>query len=349
MKKMKKMKKIISVFLIISVLFAVLVQGVCASDNSDELVYTCLGDSIAAGFGTTGYLSQRIPAPNAYHTLVADQLGATLMNFGSAGFRSNEMRYILDDEYDVRDVVYETTLEALGIRDFQLDEIRDDMINAIKASDVITIELGANDCFTGYTFTLGEIRRSNYFTDLKECFASNQMVLDILSKVESAIKAYKYVTTYIEYIVKTLPTFEENWDAIIKNVREYNPDATIIAIGLCNVLGNMRASEDSAFKFGSLLDSAFDAFSNYIERQSPYKDEYIFCDISDLELGDIPVSAFTGRFAFEDPDFVKTILRKIHPNDQQHSLIATRVVELYRQSELGMIDSTTPWWKKYFK
>lgn len=346
----KTLRKIISIVLSVTILvgvFAVSVSAVDAAD--DELIYTCLGDSIAAGFGTTGYQSHRIPAPNAYHSLVAEGIGARLINFGSAGFRTNEMRYILDDEYTVRDSAYETGLEALGIKEFQLDEIRDDMKNAIAQSDVITIELGANDCFTGYTATLGEIRRSNYFTEIKELFAESEQVLNFLGKVESLIKAYRYITTYTEYISNTLPVFKENWDAIIKSIREINPDATIIAIGLCNVLGNMRVSEDSTFKFGSLLDVAFDAFSNYIERQSLYKDEYIFCDISDLELGDIPVQAFTGRFAFEDPDFVLTILRKIHPDDAQHALIASRVVELYQQSELGMISASDPWWKRYYR
>ena len=171
---MKNIRRILSIILALSVMAGILVVSVSAADASDELVYTCLGDSIAAGFGTTGYQSQRIPAPNAYHSLVVESLGARLINFGSAGFRTNEMRYILDPEYNVRDKEYETGLEALGIREFQLDEIRDDMINAIKSSDIITIELGANDCFTGYTATLGEIRRSNYFTNLKEYFASNE-------------------------------------------------------------------------------------------------------------------------------------------------------------------------------
>ena len=325
------------------------VSGYAAEQSEDAIIYTCLGDSIAAGFGTTGYQSHRIPAPNAYHSLVAESLGAQLINFGSAGFRTNEMRYILDPDYNERDTAYEIGLESLGIREFQLDEIREDMINAIKSSDLITIELGANDCFTGYTSTLGEIRRSNYFTEQKEQFANNEQILSILSSVESAIKTYRYITTYIQYIIKVLPMFKENWDAVVKNIRIYNPDATIIAIGLCNVLGNMSTKEDSKFKFGSLLDAAFDAFSNYIERKSPYHNEYIFCDISDLELGDIPTSTFTGRFAFQDPDFVVTILRKIHPNDEQHALIATRIVELVQRNGLGMIDASTPWWKTYFK
>ena len=61
--------------------------------------YTCLGDSIAAGFGpydpdNKGFAREEV----AYHAYVADAVTAkTFYPLGRVGFRSTELRYMIDD------------------------------------------------------------------------------------------------------------------------------------------------------------------------------------------------------------------------------------------------------------
>ena len=105
---MKQTRKIFTRMLavLMTVIMIVCALEPCAFAKTQETVkhydvYTCLGDSHAAGYGTTGYVYSRIPAPNAYHSLVANAVGAKLNDYGVGGFRTHEISYMLDDNYDM--------------------------------------------------------------------------------------------------------------------------------------------------------------------------------------------------------------------------------------------------------
>ena len=67
-------------------------------------VYTCLGDSNAAGYAAEGYQDQPCTVtPGAYHSMVASDLGAKLNARGWGGFRSHEMRHLLDPDWEITD------------------------------------------------------------------------------------------------------------------------------------------------------------------------------------------------------------------------------------------------------
>ena len=74
---------------------------VFAEDTNSKTVYTCLGDSNAAGYGLDGYIFSRIPVDNAYHSLVANGLNAELRDYAGGGYRSHEIRYLIDPEYEL--------------------------------------------------------------------------------------------------------------------------------------------------------------------------------------------------------------------------------------------------------
>ena len=70
--------------------------------------YTCLGDSIAAGFGpynrdNKGFQQEDI----AYHTYVKNAVGAkTFYPLGRVGFRTTELRFMIDDTYQGDDYLF---------------------------------------------------------------------------------------------------------------------------------------------------------------------------------------------------------------------------------------------------
>ena len=74
-------------------------------------IYTCLGDSIAAGYTVSGIYMDPIGlgfnrVEGAYHDLVAKGLDAELYQLGTSAFRTVELRYILDGVYTDTDGIW---------------------------------------------------------------------------------------------------------------------------------------------------------------------------------------------------------------------------------------------------
>ena len=108
-------------------------------------VYTCLGDSNAAGYAAEGYQDQPCTVtPGAYHSMVASDLGAKLNARGWGGFRSHEMRHLLDPDWEITDWEYADNCAGYVQYD-DLESRRDMYIQAVEEADLITVNIGSND------------------------------------------------------------------------------------------------------------------------------------------------------------------------------------------------------------
>lgn len=286
-------------------------------------VYTSLGDSNAAGYATTGYIDNRLPAPEAYKTKVATGLQAELRDFGSGGYRTNEIRYMIDPDY-VMDWTYAETCQG-KVYKHQLDEYKDEYIKAVEDADVLTILIGSNDFF-GDTFgtALGQLympveklEAIKSKVDGETDFGAK--VLTAINEIDSIVKTFKFLSALFKLLPAKYDEFQENWDAIIERIYEMNPDVQIVAISPINSFNNTKLNEDSSSDFVAFFfDVIISRFRNYIRFLSPYADTYYYCDISDLKLGELYLS---------DPDIMSKYLPLVHHNDDGHTEIANRIIE----------------------
>lgn len=142
------------------------------ADNVQQYdTYVCMGDSIAAGFGDyapSTYCYERVP--EAYHSIVADAVGADLIPIAHVGTRTEELRWLLEDNFEGDEVCmsfngmnyYDTWLSARESAEEPNPGFSDAVYNALKdyygpgalqqyyrdqvsKADLITLEVGEND------------------------------------------------------------------------------------------------------------------------------------------------------------------------------------------------------------
>ena len=142
-------RRVAAMLLAVVMLVGVLVMPASAANRTNVKqydAYMCIGDSIAAGFyidGQSGGLYRERVA-GAYHDIIANATGAKLNQFGWSAFRAVELRYMLEGERHDLDDVWLSNFGYL-LNDELLDQHREDYLNAIRESDLITVNLGSND------------------------------------------------------------------------------------------------------------------------------------------------------------------------------------------------------------
>ena len=133
--------------------------------------YTLLGDSMAAGIGTTGWSEaanaspddHRVEVETSYGSIVRKAVGiadadvwhplnnnnpdAKFFPYAQGGFRTVELRMCLDKNYD-GDGQTESSIAMIAGRAYSADTLHaeiDEYTNAISKSDLITMCIGTND------------------------------------------------------------------------------------------------------------------------------------------------------------------------------------------------------------
>ena len=142
------------------------------------------GDSNAAGYAAEGYQDQPCTVtPGAYHSMVAGDLGAKLNARGWGGFRSHEMRHLLDPDWEITDWEYADNCAGY-VQYNDLESRRDIYIQAVEEADLITVNIGSNDILGN---PLGQAMREGFarhgFFDLS-VKAEGDLIVDCHHTIE---------------------------------------------------------------------------------------------------------------------------------------------------------------------
>ena len=211
--------------------------------------YVSLGDSIAAGFSMPDYLNKRhgkyVIDPQriegSYPALIADTLKVkNFYPYACPGYRSNELRFLLDNNYEGDYITQKwvatlshlvsNTLEGMNAR-------RPAYQNAVKTSDVMTLDIGLNDTWLP---VMGAIQEIMYQGDPAKSVeqmekdgaeASNDLdsvMKDLSVIMTSPIYAPKLIDA--TYKILTMSDYLENYEAIVNRIYELNPNITICAL-----------------------------------------------------------------------------------------------------------------------
>jgi lysophospholipase L1-like esterase len=239
---MKNLKKALAVLLTL-----VLVSGsfMCFALDSEKQYFDydkvlLLGDSQASGHTDYNYKNTEfIRIDDSYCAYVADDLGAELIPFACPGFRTIELRYMLDDNYRPDDkYLFSANLEDPPERIVARIPA---MQQAVKDADVIIVCIGGNDWggYLGWVFE--DVQLENQLPDdvknaiveyLKNAKIGDDIIENIIKigdTFNAADELLKAIPEAIEYCFRVM---EENWKAIVEIIYENNPDVTLVAVGL---------------------------------------------------------------------------------------------------------------------
>ena len=290
---MKKLHSAISYLLIVMLLASVLCVGAFAAGESAPNAYgirnyVALGDSIATGLNDNTGTNQDAYGSweNGYAPVLAGKLGLldgadsyvpdgydclyyTSPNdsgFHSWAFPAMRTREILhqvdaDFRYEMDDFAY------LWLDNNELNERLGDVNAMIRAdvanADLITLNIGSNDVL------LSQLRITAWELDDPDNGLTSGMIVDLMkSKLgfgdaptlpegvdENALVA-QFIPRFVANVMKGYNEFLSNMPKIIKAIREQNPNAQIVILGIFNPLHYSLSLTDGKLpvSLGEMLD-----------------------------------------------------------------------------------------------
>lgn len=232
--------------------------------------YVLLGDSAASGYrdemsdndanyNEANKDSVYYRVPGAYADIITKAIidednGGKMVPLAAPGYRTIEMRYMLEDDFAAECTdeylfhtshlyVYED--EVCDCHNVNLlpgsEHFRDAFKESIAEADLITLGIGGNDwgAYLGWVITdiLEEQHAGDkYINDLAELFKDGNFDL---ATVEKAVEI-AHIAGALPALLQRLPqaleyglsNFYTNWDIMIQDIYDLNPDVTLMVIGM---------------------------------------------------------------------------------------------------------------------
>lgn len=360
------MKKTLSIVLCVVMLFALTVPAFAASGKNyyDYENYMCVGDSIAAGCGlardgkptnfdqnaedyTKVYSNDYIylgydfaAAPNAYHSLVANELGANLLQCARSGLRAVELRYMLDgtyNDYD-KDCIWGNTYFDTDGNGFTTADL--DALNAyvkysdkIKQADLISINVGSNDVFSfALNVVLRELTKDTSDPTLNAIKDYLEKTGNIGAAFGKLIDAYQSMgkiadlaTALTTTMNKAYMQFTVNYAAVIERIYEINPDITIVGVGVYNPFDGFRLSADSNLDLSGIASPVVAAINAHIASYKLKYSNFCYADV---------VGTQTYPMSYDDHYFWEYFSLKVHPDIEGYQFMTKQILDALPEAPL---------------
>ncbi len=360
------MKKTLSIVLCVVMLFALTVPAFAASGKNyyDYENYMCVGDSIAAGCGlardgkptnfdqnaedyTKVYSNDYIylgydfaAAPNAYHSLVANELGANLLQCARSGLRAVELRYMLDgtyNDYD-KDRIWGNTYFDTDGNGFTTADL--DALNAyvkypdkIKQADLISINVGSNDVFSfALNVVLRELTKDTSDPTLNAIKKYLEKTGNIGAAFGKLIDAYQSMGKIADLAAALTTTmnkaymqFTVNYAAVIERIYEINPDITIVGVSVYNPFDGFRLSADSNLDLSGIASPVVAAINAHIASYKLKYSNFCYADV---------VGTQTYPMNYDDHYFWEYFSLKVHPDIEGYQFMAKQILDALPEAPL---------------
>jgi lysophospholipase L1-like esterase len=322
--------RMLSLLLTVALLAGMLTAAASAAslDNVRHYdVYTCLGDSVAEGFGPDFQDYEGLKrAEHAYHAYVADAVTAdTFHPMARPGGSTGEVRFYLDSDY------------AYNAADFRVPypeekalALRAEVQKAVSEADLITLNVGSNDLFTTSLFAVAAVLYADSgipedvenmlgnYGELGKAFQSMLVTAEKLGRLPEVLR------TFTEKVSEGFQTFRTNWNAICKGIYALNPDVTLVAVGFFNPVKTLRLSSTQP-QIGQMMDPIARMMNNFVQYQADYAKQYLYADVYHTECYElVPV---------DDPTFGSTLVPAVHPTHDGHKYMAEQIVKVLPEKE----------------
>ncbi len=320
MKKLQLSRRVLAYVLVFSMVLGMNTTTFAAVGDmfvENTINYVSLGASNVNGYGLDGYLPPGTTAEDkntanvfgyrqcpsgSYVDLVRQELEArdytvNVSQLAISSMRVEELRVLLDESYNGDAYTawrftgpgkwFENAAVTGG-----LEALRADYAASISSADLITIDIGINN-FGVYLSNQLASGGAKYDDDLSLVDpALSQTYNDAKEYVYALIAKYagEYATAVseLEFVVDAMAYafagFCVNFDIVMEKIYALNPDATVVAVSVQNLMEGLEATIpgiDGTIPFGELFGALVDAANLYMAAGSPYSNNYLFADVSD--------------------------------------------------------------------
>ncbi len=315
---MKNFKRTLAAVLSLLLILSSFAFSASASEkqhfNYDKVLL--LGDSEASGFTDYGNeFSEFNRVDDSYAAYVADYFGAEFAPMACPGFRTMELRCMLDDNYYPAEDPY-LFKKVPHTSEADIMAKAPQMRQAIKESDLIIIGIGGNDwgAYLGWVqedTLAANILPEDYRAALSDLLKNAKVGDDVIGM---AIELADYLNAVDELMPALVEAFKygfsnlyENWEYIIEYIYENNPDVTIAVVGMFpTYLKTEEGSPDVVAEpdpVARAVEDAIIAFGNKHMIEGRDKYGYIYVDTAG------------------------TVVEICHPTVAGHRHIAKRILE----------------------
>lgn len=323
----KTIKKVIAILLVLTVmsgLFTCFASKPYEKKYNDYGSYVLLGDSVASGWSDVEERETRfVRVEGSYGAHVADDLGVKYHPMACIGFRTVELRYIFEDDFQGdRFLFYSIDKDVM---DEKIPEIR----KAVAEAGLITLNVGGNDWGSYVGWHIYE--EMDKFQDKNEKFM--KMAKQYLEEsgtdadtVESLIDLASLCGALPD-IIKVLPKalvtgFENymiNWNYMIEDIYALNPDVTLVVIGMFD--NSVQDQETADKNEASLLKLSVGQMI--------------------VDYANKPMAEGAEKYGYTFIDPVGTVCEQNHPSAEGHRYIADLILDSLPDANFPYTDVAT--------
>jgi len=300
--------------------------------------YVLLGDSVASGYRDvmcdeddaynkayqeTTYC--RVPGSYADVLTKAIIEDDTMTAFAGPGFRTIEIRYMLEDDFSETDeyMFHPAQLNAVG--DAGSEEYRTAYKKAVAEADLITLGVGGNDWGAYLGWVISDIfEKENvadeYTAKLQEIIANNnmdvEMIADLVEIAHVAGALPELVATLPSALSSGLGNFYKNWDIMIQDIYDLNPDVTLMVIGM----------SDNSVKGKYYAYNGEEAQPIPVDEATKSDAVKMIVDFI-MSVGNGPMIDGEEKFGYIYVDTAGATYVESHPDADGHIYIANKIIE----------------------
>ncbi len=303
--------------------------------------YVLLGDSVASGYRDT--VSDNDDAfnkahqettycrvPGSYADVLANSIieDKSMTAFAAPGFRTVEIRYMLEDDFDEADeyLFHPAQLDAVGYAGSE--EYRTAYKKAVAEADLITLGVGGNDWGAYLGWVISDIFEKENVAD-----KYTAMLREILSGTEAGVDAIDdlvelaHVAGALPELVAAIPqalsyglgNFYKNWDIMIQDIYELNPDVTLMVIGMSD-----NSLKGKYYDYDGVVGEQVNGGAEQDETSAEVTSAIVGFI---LGVGNRPMIEGAEKFGYTYVDTNGATYIESHPDAAGHEFIANRIIE----------------------
>ncbi len=330
------LKKSAAVFLtlvMLSGIFTCFAYDFGDKDVSGYKSYLLLGDSIASGWSDVMDIESRfVRVEGSYGAYVADDLGVeNYYPMACIGFRTVEMRYILEENFEPDRFLYYSIDEEL------MDTVyAPAMRKAIAETDLITLNIGGNDwgSFLGWhvmeEMDKQEDVNEEFIEEAKkylETAGTTEDTMDALVDIAALCGALPDIAQALPKALETgLRNYFINWNYMIEDILALNPDVTLLVIGMFD-----NSLQDPNSEYVTVNENEDPAVTNLKQTIGQ----------TVVDFANIPMKEGASKYGYIFVDTTGTLCEEFHPSRTEnggHRFIADRILEALPDSAFPFTD-----------
>ena len=304
--------------------------------------YLLLGDSVASGyrdevtdndadFNEANQESTYYRVPGAYGDVLTKAIieDDTMISYAGPGFRTIEIRYMLEDDFTGTDEYMFHPSHLYVVGDPGSQEIRAAYKKAVAEADLITLGVGGNDWGAYLGWVVSDIFEqenvpAEYKEKLEEVLENSDLDIGTIEKIINIANLAGTASVLLEKLPEALKHglggFYENWDIMIQDIYDLNPDVTLMVLGM----------SDNAVK-GNYYDYdgvAGGPVKGETTEEDATKDQLMSIIISFvMGIGNKPMIDGAKKFGYIYVDTTGTTYVDSHPDAAGHVHIANKIIE----------------------